>query len=100
MRHAVLYCNGPVNAPLDADVILLLLGLYGLFALSELALVSANRARFAVLARKGLLGAALACDLAENTQRLSPAVQVGITGAAAFAGRASGAHRHVSDGTA
>ncbi len=41
-------------------VILLLIGLNGAFALSELALVSANRARLAVLERKGVAGAARA----------------------------------------
>ena len=42
---------GTMEAALDIAVILLLILLNGLFALSELALVSANRARLSVLAR-------------------------------------------------
>ncbi len=60
-------------------VVLLLIGLNALFALSELAVVSANRARLAVLERKGLPGAARARMLADDPQRFLPTVQVGIT---------------------
>jgi putative hemolysin len=60
-------------------VILLLILLNGAFALSELALVSANRARLAVLERKGVAGAARARELADDPQRFLPTVQVGIT---------------------
>jgi putative hemolysin len=60
-------------------VILLLILLNGAFALSELALVSANRARLTVLARKGVAGAARARELADDPQRFLPTVQVGIT---------------------
>jgi putative hemolysin len=75
----------------DILVILLLIGLNGLFALSELALVSANRARLAVLERKGVAGAALARHLAEDPQRFLPAVQVGITVVAILSGVFGGA---------
>jgi putative hemolysin len=60
-------------------VVLLLIGLNALFALSELAVVSSNRARLAVLERKNLPGAARARLLAEDPQRFLPTVQVGIT---------------------
>ena len=60
-------------------VILLLIVINGLFSLSELALVSANRARLAVLERKGVPGAARARLLADDPQRFLPTVQVGIT---------------------
>jgi putative hemolysin len=60
-------------------VVLLLIALNGLFALSELALVSARRARLAVLERKGTPGATMARRLAEDPQRFLPTVQVGIT---------------------
>ncbi len=60
-------------------VILLLIVINGVFSLSEMALVSANRARLAVLARTGLPGAARARVLAEDPQRFLPTVQVGIT---------------------
>ena len=64
---------------LEVLFILLLIALNGAFSLSELALVSANRARLAVLERKGVPGAARARVLAEDPQRFLPTVQVGIT---------------------
>ena len=64
---------------LELLVLLVLILLNGVFALSELALVSANRARLAVLARKGVAGAARARELADDPQRFLPTVQVGIT---------------------
>jgi putative hemolysin len=73
-------------------VILLLILINGWFAMSELALVSSNRARLAVLARKGLAGAARARVLAENPQRFLPTVQVGITVVSIFSGVFGGAH--------
>ncbi|MDE2006495.1 MAG: HlyC/CorC family transporter [Rhodospirillales bacterium] len=60
-------------------VLLVLIGLNGLFAMSELALVSARRARLAVLERKRVHGAARARWLAEDPQRFLPTVQVGVT---------------------
>jgi len=51
---------------LEILVVLLLIVLNGLFSMSELALVSARRARLAVLERKGVAGAALARRLAED----------------------------------
>jgi len=73
-------------------VILLLIGVNGLFSLSELALVSVNRARLAVLERKGVKGAAGARMLAEDPQRFLPTVQVGITLVGILAGVFGGAH--------
>jgi putative hemolysin len=73
-------------------VILLLIVLNGAFALSELALVSANRARLAVLERKGVAGAARARLLTEDPQRFLPTVQVGITLVGILAGVFGGAH--------
>ncbi len=63
----------------EAAIILLLILLNGAFSLSELALVSARRARLAVLVRKGVPGAAAARSLSEDPQRFLPTVQVGIT---------------------
>ena len=60
-------------------VVLLLIGLNGVFAMSELALVSVRRARLAVLERQGVAGAIRAQALAEDPQRFLPAVQIGIT---------------------
>ena len=63
----------------EAVIILLLIVLNGLFALSELALISARRARLAVLERKGVAGAAAARALSDEPQRFLPTVQIGIT---------------------
>jgi len=60
-------------------VVLLLIVLNGLFAMSELALVSARRARLAALAQRGVRGAARARRLVEEPQRFLPTVQVGVT---------------------
>jgi len=72
-------------------IILLLILLNGVFAMSELALVSARRARLAVLERKGVAGAALARRLAEDPQHFLPTVQVGVTLIGTLAGVFSGA---------
>jgi putative hemolysin len=72
-------------------VILLLILLNGVFAMSELALVSARRARLAVLERKGVAGATTARRLAEDPQRFLPTVQVGITLISIVAGMFGGA---------
>ncbi len=72
-------------------VVLLLIALNGWFALSEMALVSARRARLAVLERKGVSGATLARELAADPQRFLPTVQVGITLVGILAGVFGGA---------
>ncbi len=72
-------------------IVLLLILLNGVFAMSELALISARRARLAVLERKGLAGAATARHLAEDPQRFLPTVQVGITLVGVFTGVFGGA---------
>ncbi len=59
--------------------VLFLILVNGLFAMSELALVSARRARLAALAQRGVRGAALARRLVEEPQSYLPTVQVGIT---------------------
>jgi putative hemolysin len=64
---------------LEIIIVLLLIGLNGVFAMSELALASARRARLAVLERKGVPGAARARELAADPQRFLPTVQIGIT---------------------
>lgn len=72
-------------------VVLLLILLNGLFALCELALVSANRARLGMLERRGVPGAARARELVEDPQLFLPTVQVGITGVAILSGVFGGA---------
>ncbi len=76
---------------LEILLLLLLILLNGVFAMSELALVSARRARLAVLERKGLAGAAKARLLADDPQRFLPTVQVGITLVSVFTGVFGGA---------
>ena len=80
-----------MDTGLQILIILLLILLNGVFAMSELALISARRARLAVLERKGVAGAALARRLAEDPQRFLPTVQVGITLVSVFTGVFGGA---------
>ncbi len=63
----------------ETIIVLLLIVLNGVFAMSELALASARRARLGVLERKGVPGATTARELAGDPQRFLPTVQVGIT---------------------
>jgi magnesium and cobalt exporter, CNNM family len=75
----------------ESIVLLLLIGINGLFAMSELALVSSRRARLGVLERKHVRGAARARWLAEDPQRFLPTVQVGVTLVSVFIGVFGGA---------
>ena len=72
-------------------VVLLLVLVNGVFALSELALVSVRRARLVVLERQGVKGAAVARTLSEDPNRFLPAVQIGITLVSVLAGVFGGA---------
>ncbi len=76
---------------LEILVVLLLVLLNGVFAMSELALVSVRRARLMVLERQGVAGATTARLLAEDPQRFLPTVQVGITLVSVLAGVFGGA---------
>jgi putative hemolysin len=64
---------------LELALILFLIVLNGVFAMSELALISARRVRLAVLERKNVAGARAARMLAEDPQLFLPTVQVGVT---------------------
>ncbi len=75
----------------DLAIVFLLILLNGVFAMSELALVSVRRARLLVMERKGVPGAAKARQLAEDPQRFLPTVQVGITLVSVLAGVFGGA---------
>ena len=72
-------------------VIVLLVVLNGVFAMSELAVVSARRGRLLAMQRLGSPGAAAALALAEDPQRFLPTVQVGITLVGILAGVFGGA---------
>ena len=67
-------------------VVFLLVLLNGVFSMSELAVVSARKARLQGLADRGDRGAKLALDMAEHPTRFLSAVQVGITLIGIFAG--------------
>ncbi len=68
-----------MTAGLEALSLLVLIAINGLFSMSELALVSARRARLLVLERRGVSGAGTARILAADPQRFLPTVQVGVT---------------------
>jgi putative hemolysin len=72
-------------------IILLLIALNGLFAMSELAVVSARRARVRGLAEAGVWGARRALALAAEPGRFLSTVQIGITMIGVIAGAFSGA---------
>ena len=76
---------------LELLLILLLVLLNGVFAMSELAIVSSRRTRLMALQRKGSLAATAALELADNPQRFLPTVQVGITLVGILAGAFGGA---------
>jgi putative hemolysin len=71
-------------------VIALILG-NGLLAMSELAVVSARRARLQGMQRRGVAGARTALDLHNHPGRFLSTVQIGITLVGVFAGAFSGA---------
>ncbi|MBV1798622.1 hemolysin family protein [Siccirubricoccus sp. G192] len=76
---------------LEIAFILVLVGLNGAFAMSELAIVSARRGRLQAMQRQGSLGAGAALALADDPQRFLPTVQVGITLVGILAGVFGGA---------
>jgi putative hemolysin len=71
-------------------IVLVLVVLNGFFALSELAIVSARRARLETMAKAGNPGAQRALELAEDPTGFLSTVQVGITLIGIFAGAYSG----------
>ncbi|KFG66538.1 hemolysin family protein [Microvirga sp. BSC39] len=76
---------------LELGIAVLFIGLNGLFALSELAIVSARKARLKMMADNGRAGAATALKLAEDPGRFLSTVQIGITLVGILAGAFSGA---------
>ena len=75
----------------EIAVVLLLLALNGLFALSELAVVSSRRSRLKAMAQEGRKGANRALALAADPSRFLSTVQIGITAVGLAAGAYSGA---------
>jgi len=76
---------------LELAIAIGLIGLNGVFALSELALVSSRKARLAALADSGRAGARAALALADSPGRFLSTVQIGITSIGVLAGAFSGA---------
>jgi putative hemolysin len=72
-------------------VIVLLALVNGVFAMGEMALVSARRARLSVLEGKHVRGARMARELADDPQRFLPTVQVGVTLVGILSGTFGGA---------
>ncbi len=75
----------------DVLIILALVALNGVFAMSELAIVSARKARLEAMARSGRRGAAAAIKLASDPGKFLSTVQIGITLIGILAGAYSGA---------
>ncbi|HZV19182.1 MAG TPA: hemolysin family protein [Sphingobium sp.] len=75
---------------LDTAIILALIALNGVFAMSELAIVSSRRPRLQAMAKVGKRGARAALDLSADPGRFLSTVQIGITGIGVLAGAFSG----------
>jgi putative hemolysin len=76
---------------IDALIILALIALNGVFAMSELAIVSARSARLQAMADAGSTGAAAALRLARDPGKFLSTVQIGITLIGIIAGAYSSA---------
>lgn len=76
---------------LELAVAVFLIALNGVFALSELAIVSARKARLKTMVDSGRVGAKAALALAEDPGRFLSTVQIGITLVGILAGAFSGA---------
>jgi putative hemolysin len=75
----------------DVAIILALVALNGVFAMSELAIVSARKPRLEAMARRGRSGARIAIELGADPGRFLSTVQIGITLIGVLAGAYSGA---------
>src|SRR3954468_4162127 len=76
---------------IDVAIIFALIVLNGVFAMSELAIVSSRTARLEALARVGKRGARTAIALAADPGKLLSTSQIGITLIAIISGAFSGA---------
>jgi len=75
---------------IDVVIILLLVGVNGVFAMSELAIASSRKARLEAMARTGSRGARAAIELAADPGKFLSTAQVGITLIAVLSGAYSG----------
>lgn len=76
---------------LQIIVILVLLFANGVFAMTEIAIVSSRRGRLQAMAKKGHRGAAMALELMDHPNRFLSTVQIGITLVGIIAGAFGGA---------
>ena len=76
---------------IDVLIIAALVALNGVFAMSELAIVSARKARLEAMARTGRRGPRAAIELASDPSKFLSTVQIGITLIGIVAGAYSGA---------
>jgi putative hemolysin len=76
---------------IDVAIIIALVMLNGVFAMSELAIVSARKPRLEAMARRGKAGARVALDLSADPGKLLSTVQIGISLIGVVAGAYSGA---------
>ncbi|WP_293879981.1 hemolysin family protein [Sphingomonas sp.] len=76
---------------IDVAIIIALVMLNGVFAMSELAIVSARKPRLEAMARKGKAGARVALQLGADPGKLLSTVQIGISLIGVVAGAYSGA---------
>ena len=76
---------------IDVLIILALVALNGVFAMSELAIVSSRKARLEAMARAGKPGARAALSLGSDPGKFLSTVQIGITLIGILAGAYSGA---------
>jgi len=74
----------------DAAIVLALIALNGVFAMSEMAIVSSRRPRLQAMTKVGKRGARAALDLSADPGRFLSTVQIGITAIGVLAGAFSG----------
>jgi putative hemolysin len=72
-------------------ILLVLIGINGVLAMTEIAVVSARKSRLKELAGQGSLGAKAALELAEHPNHFLSTIQIGITLVGILAGTYSGA---------
>src|SRR5678809_1092901 len=75
---------------MDVIILLFLIFLNGLFVMSEIALVSARKARLETMAEKGDVNAGKALELSNTPEKFLSAAQIGITLIAILTGVFSG----------
>jgi putative hemolysin len=72
--------------PMELTILIFLILLNGVFALSEMAIVSSRRPRLKAMADKGNVGAKVALRLLDDPSKLLSTVQIGITAIGVIAG--------------